>query len=156
MRPCSRRPGPPSPFLAPPAFVSGGGGLVSTAADYQRFAEALRSGAPRLIGRKTLELMTANHLPGGGDLTQHSTALFSEAENAGTGFGLGFATTIDPAAGMSNGSAGDIYWGGMFSTGFFVDPAEAISMVFMTQLMPSMAYPVRREVKTMIYAALND
>lgn len=152
--------GASSAWAKPPKQLSGGGGMVSTLADYHRFCLMLLNGGvldgARVISRKTLDLMTANHLPGGGDLTQHSTALFSEAENAGTGFGLGFATTIDPVAGMSNGSAGDIYWGGMFSTGFFVDPAEAISMVFMTQLMPSMAYPVRREVKTMIYAALND
>ncbi len=79
--------------------------------------------------------MVANHLPGGGDLTQHSKALFSEAENAGAGFGLGFATTIDNAATGVAGSNGDFYWGGMFSTAFFVDPAEDVIMIFMTQLM---------------------
>ncbi len=152
--------GADSAWAKPPRQLSGGGGMVSTLADYHRFCLMLLNGGEldgqRILSRKTLDLMTANHLPGGGDLTQHSTALFSEAENAGTGFGLGFATTIDPAATMINGSAGDLYWGGMFSTAFLVDPAEAISMVFMTQLMPSMTYPVRREIKTMLYAALND
>ena len=84
-----------------------------------------------------------------------SRGLFSEVENAGVGFGLGFATTMDPAAALSNGSAGDYYWGGMFSTAFFVDPAEDVICVFMTQLMPSNAYPIRREIKRMIYAALD-
>jgi CubicO group peptidase (beta-lactamase class C family) len=108
----------------------------------------------QIISPKTLELMTANHLPGGGDLTQHSKALFSEAENAGTGFGLGFASIIDPAATMMPCSKGEFFWGGMYSTAFFVDPVEDIIMIFMTQLMPSSTYPIRREIKTMLYAAM--
>lgn len=139
---------------------SGGGGLVSTLADYHRFCLMLLGGGSldgnRLISRKTLALMTANHLPGGGDLVQHSVGIFSEAENAGVGFGLGFAVTEHPAQTLTPGSAGDFYWGGMFSTGFFVDPVEQICMVFMTQLMPSSTYPVRREVKTLLHAAIAD
>ena len=107
----------------------------------------------QIISPKTLELMTANHLPGGGDLTQHSKSLFSEAENAGAGFGLGFGVTIDNAATMVPGSTGDYYWGGMFSTAFFVDPVEDIIMIFMTQLMPSSTYPIRRKIKTLLYSA---
>lgn len=139
-------------------FESGGGGLASTLYDYNRFCRMLLGGGAldgaQIISPKTLELMTANHLPGGGDLTRHSKALFSEAENAGTGFGLGFAVTIDPAATMIAGSAGEFFWGGMYSTAFLVDPVEHISMLFMTQLMPSSTYPVRREIRTMMYAAL--
>ncbi|MBL8649080.1 MAG: beta-lactamase family protein [Sphingopyxis sp.] len=139
---------------------SGGGGLVSTLADYHRFCLMLLGGGQldgvRIVSRKTLALMTANHLGGGGDLVQHSVGIFSEAENAGVGFGLGFAVTEQPAQTLTPGSAGDYYWGGMFSTGFFVDPVEQICMVFMTQLMPSSTYPVRREVKTLIHAALDD
>lgn len=153
-------PGEGSAWGRKPNQLSGGGGLASTLGDYHRFCRMLLNkgtlDGERIIGRKTLELMTANHLPGGGDLTQHSTALFSEAENAGVGFGLGFATTIDPAATMIPGSRGDFYWGGMFSTAFFVDPVESIIMIFMTQLMPSSTYPVRREIKTMLYSALAD
>lgn len=141
-----------------PKFLSGGGGLVSTLADYHRFTRMLLGGGElegvRIVAPHTLKLMTANHLPGGGDLTQHSKSLFSEAENAGAGFGLGFGVTIDPAASLVPGNAGDFYWGGMFSTGFFVDPVDDIILIFMTQLMPSNAYPVRRELKTMIYSAL--
>ena len=61
---------------------------------------------------------------------------------------------MNPAMTMLPGSAGEFYWGGMFSTAFFVDPVEDITMVFMTQLMPSSTYPIRREIKTMIYAAM--
>ncbi len=141
-----------------PTLVSGGGGLVSTALDYHRFATMLLNGGTlegvRIIGRKTLELMTQNHLPGGGDLASLSRSLFSETSNAGTGFGLGFAVNLSPAKSMIPGSVGEFYWGGMFSTAFFVDPVERITMVFMTQLSPSGAYPIRRELKTMIYSAL--
>ena len=140
------------------SFNSGGGGLASSIADYHRFCRMLLNGGAldgvQIISPKTLELMTANHLPGGQDLTQMSKSLFSEAEMAGIGFGLGFATTIDSAATLTPCSTGDFYWGGMYSTAFFVDPVEDIIMIFMTQLMPSSTYPVRREIKTMIYSAL--
>ena len=99
--------------------------------------------------------MTQNHLPGGTDLSSLSKSLFSETQNAGTGFGLGFAVTIDPVRSMVPGSVGEYYWGGMFSTAFFIDPVERVNMVFMTQLSPSSLYPIRRELKTLIYSALN-
>jgi CubicO group peptidase (beta-lactamase class C family) len=140
------------------SFNSGGGGLASSVADFHRFCRMLLNGGAldgvQIISPKTLELMTANHLPDGKDLTQLSKSLFSEAEMAGIGFGLGFATTIDSAATLTPCSTGDFYWGGMYSTAFFVDPVEDIIMIFMTQLMPSSTYPVRREIKTMIYSAL--
>lgn len=140
------------------SFNSGGGGLASTVADYHLFCRMLLNGGAldgaQIISPKTLELMTANHLPDGKDLTKLSKSLFSEAEMAGIGFGLGFATTIDNSATLTPCSNGDFYWGGMYSTAFFVDPVEDIIMIFMTQLMPSSTYPVRREIKTMIYSAL--
>jgi CubicO group peptidase (beta-lactamase class C family) len=142
------------------SFQSGGGGLVSSIQDYHRFAQMLVNGGhldgQRIISRKTLELMSANHLVGGGDLAQHSVGVFSEDENRGIGFGLGFAVTEDAAASGIPASKGDFYWGGMFSTGFFVDPVEQLCMVFMTQLMPSSTYPVRRQIKTMVHAAIDD
>ena len=147
--------GADSRWVKPVRFLSGGGGLVSTALDYHRFTTALLRGGAPLVGRKTLELMVANHIPGGGDLATWSKSLFSEAANAGTGFGLGFAVNLDPVRSMMPGSPGEYYWGGLFSTAFFVDPVERVSMVFMTQLSPSSTYPVRRELKTMIYAALT-
>jgi CubicO group peptidase (beta-lactamase class C family) len=108
----------------------------------------------RILGRKSIELMTLNHLPDDGDLASWSKSLFSEATNAGVGFGLGFAVNLDPVRTMIPGSVGEFYWGGMYSTAFFVDPVEEITMVFMTQLAPSSTYPIRRELKTLIYSAL--
>lgn len=151
--------GAASAWSKPPKLVSGGGGLVSTALDYHRFCTMLLNGGEldgaRIVGRKTIELMTMNHLPGGADLSTLSKSLFSEAANAGTGFGLGFAVNIDVARSMIPGSVGEYYWGGMFSTAFFVDPVEQLHMVFMTQVSPSNIYPIRRELKTLIYSALT-
>ncbi|MDQ0837564.1 serine hydrolase domain-containing protein [Sphingomonas faeni] len=151
--------GAESAWSRAPKLLSGGGGLVSTALDYHRFNTMLLNGGEldgaRILGRKTLDLMTQNHLPGKSDLATMSKSLFSEASNAGTGFGLGFAITDDVAKTMVPGSKGEFYWGGMFSTAFFVDPVERLSMVFMTQLSPSSVYPIRRELKTMIYAAMT-
>jgi len=143
-----------SSFLKPPSFVSGGGGLVGTAADYLAFVESLRTGRHDLLGRRTFALMTANHLPGGADLPSLSRALFSEAAYGGVGFGLGLATTIDWVKAGLPGNAGDWFWGGAASTFFWCDPAEELSVVFMTQLMPSSTWPVRRQLRQMIYAAL--
>ncbi len=151
--------GAESAWSRQPKLLSGGGGLVSTALDYHRFNTMLLNGGEldgaRILGRKTLDLMTQNHLPGKSDLAAMSKSLFSEASNAGTGFGLGLAITDDVAKTMVPGSKGEFYWGGMFSTAFFVDPVERLSMVFMTQLSPSSFYPIRRELKTMIYAAMT-
>ena len=150
--------GPTSKLAQPGSFDSGGGGLVGTLADYHRFATMLVNGGEldgaRIVGPKTLRLMRTNHLPGNADLTQMSSSLFSEANNAGTGFGLGFAMVIDPAKTLMPSSVGEFYWGGAYSTAFFVDPVERITMVFMTQLYPSSTYPVRRQLKTLIYSAL--
>lgn len=148
-----------SAWREPPRFESGGGGLVSSTADYHRFCTMLLNDGEledrRIVSPKTIQLMIANQLPGGSNLTQMSRSLFSEATNAGAGFGLGFAVTLNPARRMMPGSTGEFYWGGMYSTAFFVDPVERISMVFMTQMLPSTSYPVRRELKTMIYSALT-
>ncbi len=150
--------GADSAWAKAPGYFSGGGGLTSTLADYHRFARMLLNGGEldgaRIVGPHTLKLMTANHLPGGNDLTQVSKSLFSEADNAGMGFGLGFGAVIDSPATMLPGNNGEFYWGGMFSTAFFIDPVDDVIMIFMTQLMPSSAYPVRREIKTMLYSAL--
>lgn len=151
--------GETSSWLTAPRFESGGGGLVSTTSDYHRFCTMLVNGGQldgtRIVSPKTLQLMTANHLPGGADLTQLSQSLFSESSNAGVGFGLGFAVNIDPARTLIPGTAGEYYWGGMYSTAFFIDPVNRLTMVFMTQLMPSSSYPIRRELKTLIYSAMT-
>jgi CubicO group peptidase (beta-lactamase class C family) len=149
-----------SSFLSPPSFISGGGGLCSTAADYLTFCRALLNRGEldgvRLIGPKTLALMASNHLPGGLDLPAMSRSLFSEASYQGIGFGLGFQVTVNPAQTLIPGSAGEYAWGGAASTAFWVDPAEELITIFMTQVLPSSAYPVRRELRTMVYAAITD
>ncbi|UIJ47406.1 beta-lactamase family protein [Sphingomonas cannabina] len=151
--------GEESAWARPQTLTSGGGGLVSSALDYHRFCRMCLNGGEldgvRLVSRKTIELMTLNHLPGKSDLATMSRSLFSETQNAGTGFGLGFAVTQDVAKSMIPGSVGEYYWGGMFSTAFFIDPVERVTMVFMTQMSPSNTYPIRRELKTLIYSALT-
>ena len=149
-----------SSFLSPPSFISGGGGMVSMAADYLTFCRALLNGGQlgdvRLIGPKTLALMTSNHLPGGLDLPGMSRSLFSEATYNGIGFGLGFAVTMDPAKTLIPGSSGEYNWGGAATTSFWIDPAEELITIFMTQVLPSSAYPLRRELRTMVYAAISE
>lgn len=149
-----------SPYLAPPEFVSGGGGLVSTLADYLQFCRMILAGGTldgrQYLSPKTIQLMGANHLPGGRDLTSMSKSLFSEATYAGVGFGLGFATTMDPAATLIPGTAGDLWWGGAASTAFWIDPKEELIVILMTQLLPSAAYPIRRELRTLVYSAFTE
>jgi CubicO group peptidase (beta-lactamase class C family) len=149
-----------SSFLSPPDFISGGGGLCSTAADYLTFCRALLNGGElggvRLIGPKTLALMTSNHLPGNRDLPEMSRSMFAEATYNGIGFGLGFSVTMDPAKTLIAGSPGEYAWGGAATTSFWIDPAEELIAIFMTQVLPSSAYPIRRELRTMVYAAITD
>jgi CubicO group peptidase (beta-lactamase class C family) len=146
-------------FLKPPTFVSGGGGLVSTAADYLRFCRMLLNGGAldgvRLVSPKTLELMSQNHLPGGKELPDIAVSLFSEVTYGGVGFGLGFAVSVSPARGLLPGSPGDISWGGLASTYFWVDPRERLIVIFMTQLTPSATYALRRELRTLVYSAFT-
>ena len=152
--------GATSKLNEPGAFDSGGGGLIGTIADYHRFSTMLLNGGEldgaRIVSPKTIRLMRTNHLPNNADLTEMSSSLFSEANNAGTGFGLGFAMVIDPSKTLMPSSEGEFYWGGAYSTAFFVDPVERITMVFMTQVYPSSTYPIRRQLKTLIYSALTD
>ena len=147
-------------YKAPPAAPSGAGGLVSTMADFLRFCEMLRCGGElqgvRLLGPKTLQLMRSNHLPGQKDLHQASVAMFSDASFAGVGFGLGFAMNIDVAKTGLAGSLGAYWWGGLASTLFWIDPVEDLSVVFFTQLIPSTLYPIRRELRTLVNAAIVD
>jgi len=148
-----------SPYLTPPLFLSGGGGLVSTTDDYQRFVNMLLNGGEsegnRIIGRHTLDFMTLNHLPGGATLNELGQSTFTETAMEGMGFGLGFSVLVNPAANAALGSVGEFAWGGAASTRFWVDPLEEITCVFMTQFMPSSHYPIRRELKAVVYQALK-
>jgi CubicO group peptidase (beta-lactamase class C family) len=150
-----------SGYREEPSFLSGGGGLVSTTTDYLRFCQMLAGGGEldgaRILGRKTIELMTANHLPGDQDL--QAVALpggYGEVGFAGMGFGLTVAVAKAPAATQVIGSAGEYMWGGAASTIFWVDPAEDLVVVFMTQLLPSGTFNFRGQLKALVYPAIAD
>jgi CubicO group peptidase (beta-lactamase class C family) len=149
-----------SRYLKPPRFVSGGGGLVGTAADYMKFCRMLLNGGVsnghRFLSPRTIALMTMNHLPGGKELIEMSRSLFTEAAYAGLGFGLGFAVVLDRAKTMTPGNVGEYFWGGAASTAFWIDPRDEIAVVFMTQLLPSSSYPIRQQLRTLVYAALEE
>jgi CubicO group peptidase (beta-lactamase class C family) len=148
-----------SSYLKPKTFFSGGGGLVSTTADYLRFCQMLVNGGTldgaRILGPRTLKIMHLNHLPGGQDLVNLALGAFSETANEGIGFGLGFAVSLGEVASMSI-SAGDYYWGGAASTIFWIDPVEEMLVIFMTQLMPSATFDFRGQLKSIIYPAIID
>jgi CubicO group peptidase (beta-lactamase class C family) len=137
-------------FSRPVAFLSGGGGLVSTTADYLRFARMLLNGGAldgvRLLGRKTVELMTDNHLP-------PDQPPF---EAQGYGFGLGVRVRTSVAQAGTLGSVGEYGWSGAADTEFWVDPAEDLIGLYLGQCMPSQLYPARRQFKVLAYQALVD
>lgn len=141
-------------------FLSGGGGLISTTADYQRFLQMLLNGGQlagaRILGSRTVRRMMRNTLPGGQDLVQCGIPLFAEVNFSGQGFGLGGAVVVDPVATGTLCSPGEFSWGGAASTGFWVDPLEQISVVLMTQLLPSSTYPLRTQLRQLVYSALVD
>ncbi len=147
-----------SAFLQPATLCSGGGGLVGTMHDYLRFCRMLLDGGAldgvRLLGPKTLAYMTSNHL--GGDLASMGQPRFSETSYEGIGFGLGFSVMLDPARAQVVGTPGEYAWGGAASTAFWIDPAEELIVILMTQLLPSSSYPLRRELRTLTYQALID
>lgn len=149
-----------SPYRKLPVLRSGGGGLVSTCADYFRFAQMLlNKGAldgVQILGRKTVELMTMNHMPNNGDLSSMGMPVFSETPYDGIGFGLGVSVMLDPAKAQILGSPGEFAWGGAASTAFWVDPVEEQIVILMTQLMPSSSYPVRRELRVLTYQAIVE
>jgi CubicO group peptidase (beta-lactamase class C family) len=149
----------PGDLLAtPPEMLSGGGGLVGTAADYLRFSEMLRRGGEldgtRLLSPRTVSYMTSNHLPGGVDLEEFGRQLFAETTFDGVGFGLGVSVVTDPQAVKVLTSEGEYGWGGAFSTYWFVAPREDLSVLFFTQLLPSSAHPIRSQLKQLVYQAL--
>lgn len=140
-------------------FWSGGGGLLSTAGDYYRFCQMLLNGGSlegrRVIGSRTLQFMTRNHLPGGRDMSQFATGSFSETAYEGVGFGLGFANKLDPVRNGFPASVGSYFWGGLASTLFWVDPQEDLTVVFLTQLIPSSTFNFRGQLESIVYAALE-
>jgi CubicO group peptidase (beta-lactamase class C family) len=145
---------------SPPDCLLGGGGLVSTAADYHRFTQLLLGrgelGDVRLLGPRTLAFMTQNHLPGGRDLESFGRPLFAETTFEGVGFGLGFSVVDDPVAARFPASRGEFAWGGAASTAFWIDPVERLTVVFMTQLLPSSTYALRAQLHQLVHQAIVD
>ncbi len=147
-------------FLEPPTFLSGGGGLVSTAEDYWRFCQMMLNGGEldgaRILGLKTVELMTMNHLPDDAELSACALGTWANPANDGVGFGLGFAMTLDLPTVQSVGSVGEYWWEGSASTIFWIDPVEDVIVVYMTQFMPSDTYHFRNEIKQILYPGILD
>ena len=139
-------------------MLSGGGGLLSTMSDYYRFCSMLLNqgelDGTRIIGRKTLAMMASNHLPDRKDLPEMSQSAFSETTYQGVGFGLGFSVILDPVKTQSLTDIGEYGWGGAASTVFWVNPKEEMVVIFLTQLLPSSTYQVRRELRSLIYSSL--
>ncbi len=135
----------------------GGGGLVGTIDDYWRFAEMLRGGGTlggtRLLSPRTLRLAACNHLPG--DLASMATEVWSETQFDGVGFGLLGSVVLDPAKAKISAQVGDYGWGGAAGTFFWVSPVEDMVVILFTQLLPSSAIPVRKELRALVYAALT-
>lgn len=135
-------------YETPTTYFSGGGGLVSTAADYFRFSQMLLDDGhldgTRVLGRKTVELIRTDHL---GDIRM--------PRNPGYGFGLGFAVRTHPGRAPIPGSVGEFHWGGAYGTVFWIDPREEFVGVFMIQLRPS-PEAFGQQFKTMAYQAIVD
>src|SRR4051795_5403708 len=144
--------------LEPRRALSGGGGLISTAADYHRFMRMLLNegelDGARLLGPRTLRYMASNHLLGGVDLEAFGRPLFAETTFDGVGFGLGFSVVQDPVANKSPASLGEFGWGGAASTAFWIDPVERLTVLFMTQLLPSSTHPLRSQLHQLVHQAL--
>jgi len=138
-----------SNYAKPARFLSGGGGLVSTAEDYLRFCQMLlnkgRMGSARILGRKAVELMLINHLPEGVAMT-----------DPGYGFGLGGRVMVDAARAQTLGSQGSWGWGGAANTKFWIDPREELIAILMTQFMPNDLYPLHTDFINLTYQSLVD
>jgi len=141
-------------------MYSGGGGLASTIDDYGRFCQMLLNGGEldgnRLLSPTTVDYMRSNQLPDNRDMAAMGQPVWSETSYDGIGFGLGFAVVIDPCKANIITSEGEYHWGGAASTFFWLDPVEDLWVVFFTQLMPSSTYPVRRELRSLVYQAIVD
>ncbi|MET9745938.1 serine hydrolase domain-containing protein [Streptomyces ardesiacus] len=154
-------PVPGLPLRGRPRFLSGSGGLVSSAHDVHRFAELLRRRGEldgvRLLAPHTVELMTRNHLPGGADLRAlGSRPAHDTPANDGVGFGLGVSVVTDPARTQSPSGLGTYGWSGVATTTFWVDPGRDLSVQFMTQVRPRSSHTVYPDLKRLVHQALRD
>jgi CubicO group peptidase (beta-lactamase class C family) len=149
-----------SAFLTPAGVYAGGGGLTASMRDYARFCQMLMNGGEldgvRLLSRKTIDYMRLNQLPENRDMAGMGQPVWSETSYDGIGFGLGWAVVIDPVKAKFVTSPGEHHWGGAASTFFWLDPAEDLFVILLTQLLPSSTYPIRRELRQRVYQAIVD
>ena len=149
-----------SHYLQTPETFSGGGGLTGTLGDYGRFCQMLLNKGEldgvRILGSKTVEFMSVNHLPDNKDMAGMGQPVWSESSAEGIGYGLGMAVVIDAPTTQLIRSTGEYFWGGAASTAFWIDPEEEMFVVFMTQFVPSSFYPIRSELRVVAYQALID
>jgi CubicO group peptidase (beta-lactamase class C family) len=147
-----------SVYFEAPGSHSGGGGLVGTIGDYARFCQMLINegelDGERILAPSTLRYMRTNQLPDNSDMAGMGQPVWSETSYDGIGFGLGFAVVLDPVKASIIASKGEHHWGGAASTFFWIDPEEDLFVVFLTQLIPSSTYPIRRELRARVYQAL--
>lgn len=140
-------------------LFSGGGGLVSSTMDYLRFSEMVRRGGDldgvRILSPKTVEFMTANHLPSTVTGAGSGENPLLGAETRGFGFGLGFGVNTNPVGSGVLGSLGEYSWGGAAGTVFWVDPVEEMVVIGMIQLMGS-PWPLRRELRVLANQAITE
>jgi CubicO group peptidase (beta-lactamase class C family) len=145
--------------LRPPRFLGGGGGMQSTAHDYNRFTQMLLNGGEldgvRILSPRTVRYMASNHLPDNADLTSFGRPLAGTVGD-GVGFGLGVSVVTDPVKAHVPGNIGDFAWGGAASTVFWVDPVDQLIVQFFTQLLPSSTYPLRSQLRQLVSQALID
>ncbi len=151
-----------STYAAPPLLEAGGGGLVSTAHDYMRFCRMMLHGGTlegaQILSPKTVQLFSLNHLPDNQELADMAPpGMFSEASYSGIGFSLGCGVNIDVAKTRLPGTLGEYFWGGAASTAFWIDPAEDLAVVFMTQVIGTEArLTLRRDLRTLVYSAMTE
>jgi CubicO group peptidase (beta-lactamase class C family) len=151
-----------STYAKPPTLESGGGGLVSTAHDYLRFCRMMLNGGTldgvQILSPKTVALFSLNYLPEGREVADMALpGMFSESGYAGVGFSFGCGVNVDVAKTRLPGSVGEYFWGGAAATAFWIDPKEALTVVFMTQVIGSEArLTLRRDLRTLVYAAMTE
>ncbi len=144
-------------FLEHGTLLSGGGGLVSTSRDYLKFAQMLLGrgsfAGAQILTPQSVDLMTTNHLPG--DLPSMGCATHSTMEMTGVGYGYGVSVMIDQNKVRFPCSNGDFGWAGVANTYFWVDPAEQLIVLFMSQLMPASDMPIRVDLRKRVYQSLG-
>ena len=144
----------------PALLYSGGGGLTGSIDDYSRFCQMLLNGGildnARLLSPLTVQYMCTNQLPDNRDMAAMGQPVWSETNYDGIGFGLGFAVMLDPVKAHTLSSIGECHWGGAASAFFWIDQKQELFTVLFTQLMPSSTYPLRRELRTLVYQSIVD